>query len=88
MEEERMGRETVLRIRIEWALGEAISGGGGGERERRENGFAQDFRTAGAKIRRKMWLQNMKMKLIVVGIVIALILLIILSVCRGFNCGK
>lgn len=49
---------------------------------------AQDFRTAGTQIRRRMWLQNMKIKLIVLGIVIALILIIILSVCHGFNCGK
>ncbi|GMN60264.1 hypothetical protein TIFTF001_029349 [Ficus carica] len=49
---------------------------------------AQDFRTAGTKIRRKMWLQNMKIKLIVLGILIALILIIVLSVCHGFNCGK
>ncbi|OIV96022.1 hypothetical protein TanjilG_27126 [Lupinus angustifolius] len=49
---------------------------------------AQDFRTSGTNIRRKMWLQNMKIKLIVLGILIALILIIILSVCRGFNCGK
>ncbi|KAK4491516.1 hypothetical protein RD792_002267 [Penstemon davidsonii] len=49
---------------------------------------AQDFRTTGTKIRRKMWLQNMKVKLIVLAIVIALILIIVLSVCKGFNCGK
>ncbi|KAK9093604.1 hypothetical protein Syun_028515 [Stephania yunnanensis] len=49
---------------------------------------AQDFRSAGTKIRRKMWLQNMKIKLIVLGILIALILIIVLSVCHGFNCGK
>ncbi|MBA0774878.1 hypothetical protein Gotri_010057 [Gossypium trilobum] len=48
---------------------------------------AQDFRNTGTKIRRKMWLQNMKIKLIVLGIFIALILIIVLSVCRGFNCG-
>uniref|UniRef100_A0A0A0M197 V-SNARE coiled-coil homology domain-containing protein n=1 Tax=Cucumis sativus TaxID=3659 RepID=A0A0A0M197_CUCSA len=48
---------------------------------------AQDFKTSGTKIRRKMWLQNMKIKLIVLGILIALILIIVLSVCRGFNCG-
>ncbi|KAK9022743.1 hypothetical protein V6N11_002986 [Hibiscus sabdariffa] len=29
---------------------------------------AQDFRSTGTKIRRKMWLQNMKIKLIVLGI--------------------
>ncbi|KAB2601660.1 vesicle-associated membrane protein 721-like [Pyrus ussuriensis x Pyrus communis] len=49
---------------------------------------AQDFRTVGTKMRRKMWLQNMKVKLIVLGILIALILIIIMSVCHGFNCGK
>ncbi|MBA0663603.1 hypothetical protein Goklo_003708, partial [Gossypium klotzschianum] len=47
---------------------------------------AQDFRSTGTKIRRKMWLQNMKIKLIVLGILIALILIIVLSVCHGFNC--
>ncbi|KAF8644852.1 hypothetical protein HU200_066308 [Digitaria exilis] len=45
-------------------------------------------RQQGTKVRRKMWLQNMKIKLIVLGIIIALILIIILSVCHGFNCGK
>ncbi|XP_047309057.1 vesicle-associated membrane protein 721-like [Impatiens glandulifera] len=49
---------------------------------------AQDFKNTGTKVRRKMWLQNMKIKLIVLGILIALILIIILSVCHGFNCGK
>ncbi|CAH9076256.1 unnamed protein product [Cuscuta epithymum] len=49
---------------------------------------AQDFRNTGTKIRRKMWLQNMKVKLIVLGIIIALILIIVLSVCHGFNCAK
>ncbi|KOM37941.1 hypothetical protein LR48_Vigan03g132300 [Vigna angularis] len=49
---------------------------------------AQDFRQQGTKIRRKMWFQNMKIKLIVLGILIALILIIVLSVCGGFHCGK
>ncbi|KAH0886669.1 hypothetical protein HID58_062765 [Brassica napus] len=47
---------------------------------------AQDFRTQGTKIRRKMWWENMKIKLIVAGIIIALILIIIISVCPGFKC--
>ncbi|PKA49362.1 Putative vesicle-associated membrane protein 726 [Apostasia shenzhenica] len=47
---------------------------------------AQDFRQQGTRVRRKMWLQNMKVKLIVLGIIIALILIIILSVCHGFKC--
>ncbi|CAL5392070.1 unnamed protein product [Camellia sinensis] len=46
---------------------------------------AQDFRQQGTKIRRKMWFQNMKIKLVVLGIIIALILIIILSVCGGFK---
>ncbi|CAL5395085.1 unnamed protein product [Camellia sinensis] len=49
-------------------------------------GEAQDFRQQGTKIRRKMWFQNMKIKLVVLGIIIALILIIILSVCGGFKC--
>lgn len=49
---------------------------------------AQDFRNTGTQLRRKMWLQNMKIKLIVLGIIIALILIIVLSVCKGFNCGN
>ncbi|XP_006664247.1 vesicle-associated membrane protein 722-like [Oryza brachyantha] len=47
---------------------------------------AADFRQQGTRVRRKMWYQNMKIKLIVLGIIIALILIIILSVCRGFKC--
>jgi vesicle-associated membrane protein 72 len=39
-------------------------------------------------MKRKKWFQNMKIKLIVLAIIIALILIIILSVCGGFNCGK
>nr|AFK36461.1 unknown [Lotus japonicus] len=46
---------------------------------------AQDFRTSGTSIRRKMRLQNMKIKLIVLGILIALILIIVLSATRGFQ---
>lgn len=49
---------------------------------------AQGFRNQSTQVRRKMWLQNMKIKLIVLGIIIALILIIILSVCHGFKCGK
>ncbi|PWA83091.1 hypothetical protein CTI12_AA171440 [Artemisia annua] len=49
---------------------------------------AQEFRRGGTQMRRKMWLQNMKIKLIVLGIIIALILIIVLSACGGFNCGK
>ncbi|XP_049363900.1 putative vesicle-associated membrane protein 726 [Solanum verrucosum] len=47
---------------------------------------AQDFRQQGTKIRRKMWYENMKIKLVVFAIILVLILIIILSVCPGFKC--
>eukprot|EP00262_Sarcandra_glabra_P005206 TRINITY_DN16555_c2_g2_i1.p1 TRINITY_DN16555_c2_g2~~TRINITY_DN16555_c2_g2_i1.p1 ORF type:complete len:220 (-),score=32.01 TRINITY_DN16555_c2_g2_i1:191-850(-) len=56
------------------------------DRTEQLRGQAQDFRQQGTSIRRKMWLQNMKIKLIVLAILIALILIIVLSICRGFNC--
>ncbi|KAI9115925.1 hypothetical protein K1719_012855 [Acacia pycnantha] len=49
---------------------------------------AQDFRQQGTKFRRKMWFQNMKIKLIVLAIIVLLILGVIFSVCGGFKCGK
>ncbi|XP_076940016.1 vesicle-associated membrane protein 722-like isoform X1 [Bidens hawaiensis] len=49
---------------------------------------AQGFRENGEQLRRKMWWQNMKIKLIVLVIIFALILIIVLSVCGGFNCGN
>ncbi|KAG6482369.1 hypothetical protein ZIOFF_059000 [Zingiber officinale] len=47
---------------------------------------AQDFRQQGTKLKRKMWVDNMKIKLAVFGIIGLLILLIILSICPGFRC--
>ncbi|XP_057484072.1 vesicle-associated membrane protein 722-like [Actinidia eriantha] len=47
---------------------------------------AQDFRTQGTQIRRKMWFQNMKIKLIVLGILFAIIMIIVLSICGGGKC--
>ncbi|KAK7355362.1 hypothetical protein VNO80_14617 [Phaseolus coccineus] len=47
---------------------------------------AQDFRTQGTKVKRKMWVQNMKIKLIVFGIVVALFLIMFMSICRGISC--
>ncbi|CAN6803928.1 unnamed protein product [Brassica oleracea] len=47
---------------------------------------ADVYRRQGDQIKRKMWFQNMKIKLIFLAIIIALILIIILSVCGGFNC--
>lgn len=49
---------------------------------------AQDFRQHGTQIRRKMWWQNMKIKLIVLAILIVLILIIVLSICGGFKCWR
>ncbi|KFK31079.1 hypothetical protein AALP_AA6G065700 [Arabis alpina] len=48
---------------------------------------AQDFRIRATQMRIKMWFQNMKIKLIVLAIIIALILIIVLSVCGGFKCN-
>ncbi|OMO53657.1 Synaptobrevin [Corchorus capsularis] len=47
---------------------------------------AQEYKRKGDQIRRKMWYQNMKIKLVVFGILLLLILIIWLSVCHGFDC--
>ncbi|KAL5541848.1 hypothetical protein UlMin_009558 [Ulmus minor] len=47
---------------------------------------AQQFKNKGQQIRRKMWYQNMKIKLVVFGILLLLILIIWLSICHGFDC--
>ncbi|KAI3511527.1 hypothetical protein L2E82_29093 [Cichorium intybus] len=47
---------------------------------------ANDFKKQGTKMKRKMWIQNMKIKLIVVGIVILLILVVIMSICNQLRC--
>ncbi|XP_042490436.1 putative vesicle-associated membrane protein 726 [Macadamia integrifolia] len=47
---------------------------------------AQTYDKVAKKISWKMWIQNMKIKLIVLVIIIALILIIVLSVCHGFKC--
>ncbi|XP_020254830.1 vesicle-associated membrane protein 724-like [Asparagus officinalis] len=49
---------------------------------------AQDFRKQGTKVRRKMWLKNMKIKLVVLAVIFLLVLIIWLSVCQGFSCAK
>ncbi|KAF8108797.1 hypothetical protein N665_0104s0112 [Sinapis alba] len=49
---------------------------------------AKGYKTNADQVKRKMWFQNMKIKLIFLAIIIALILIIILSVCGGFNCGN
>ncbi|KAJ1288753.1 hypothetical protein BS78_02G112200 [Paspalum vaginatum] len=49
---------------------------------------AQEFKKQGVKIRRKTWLQNMKIKLVVLGILLLIVIIIWVSVCQGFNCTK
>ncbi|PKU66124.1 vesicle-associated membrane protein 724 [Dendrobium catenatum] len=49
---------------------------------------AQDFRKQGTKIRKKMWFHNMKIKLLILGILLLLVLIIWVSICQGFNCTK
>ncbi|KAM6545187.1 hypothetical protein CsatB_025923 [Cannabis sativa] len=47
---------------------------------------AQQYKSKGTQIRRKMWYQNMKIKLVVLGVLLLLVLVIWLSICHGFNC--
>ncbi|KAK9068724.1 hypothetical protein SSX86_012839 [Deinandra increscens subsp. villosa] len=47
---------------------------------------ASDFKKQGTKMKRKMWIQNMKIKLIIAGIVLVLILVVILSICNNIRC--
>ncbi|XP_062175325.1 vesicle-associated membrane protein 724 [Alnus glutinosa] len=47
---------------------------------------AQRYKVMGTQIKRKMWYQNMKIKLVVLGILLLLVLIIWLSICQGFDC--
>jgi vesicle-associated membrane protein 72 len=47
---------------------------------------ADNFQRQGKQLRRKMWFQNFKVKLIVLAIIIVIILIIYLSICHGFVC--
>ncbi|KAI8011533.1 Vesicle-associated membrane protein 724 [Camellia lanceoleosa] len=47
---------------------------------------AEGFKKVSDQIKRKMWYQNMKTKLIVVVILLVLALIIWLSICHGFKC--
>ncbi|KAF5742509.1 Vesicle-associated membrane protein [Tripterygium wilfordii] len=47
---------------------------------------ADSFQRQGRQLRRKMWLQNLQMKLMVVGGIIGLIVIVWLIACRGFKC--
>ncbi|KAJ0973402.1 hypothetical protein J5N97_021361 [Dioscorea zingiberensis] len=47
---------------------------------------ADSFQRQGRQLRRKMWLQNLQFKLMVVGVALVLILIIWLMACKGFKC--
>lgn len=47
---------------------------------------ADSFHRHGRELRRKMWLQNLRFKLMVGGGIAALILILWLMICRGFKC--
>ncbi|KAK9122807.1 hypothetical protein Sjap_012409 [Stephania japonica] len=47
---------------------------------------ADSFQRHGRQLRRKMWLQNLKLKLMVGGAILALIIILWLMICRGFKC--
>ncbi|XP_065870475.1 vesicle-associated membrane protein 727 [Euphorbia lathyris] len=47
---------------------------------------ADSFQRQGRQLRRKMWLQNLQMKLMVGGAILILIVIIWLLVCGGFQC--
>ncbi|KAL7228413.1 hypothetical protein ACSBR2_007183 [Camellia fascicularis] len=47
---------------------------------------ADSFQRQGRQLRRKMWLKNLQMKLMVGGTVVALIVILWLIACRGFRC--
>lgn len=50
---------------------------------------ANGYRDNGRAIKRKMWYQNMKIKLTIIGVLILILVLIIWSAaCGGFNCSK
>ncbi|XP_078439740.1 vesicle-associated membrane protein 724-like isoform X2 [Wolffia australiana] len=49
---------------------------------------AQDFKKTGGQVRRKIWIQTMKLKLCVLVFLLLLVLMVWVAVCQGFNCTK
>nr|CAD1817904.1 unnamed protein product [Ananas comosus var. bracteatus] len=49
---------------------------------------ADSFQRQGRQLRRKMWLQNLRFKLMVGGGVFAFVLIVWLMACKGFNCSN
>ncbi|XP_026456746.1 vesicle-associated membrane protein 724-like [Papaver somniferum] len=50
------------------------------------NSNAQEYKKKGTQLRRKLWYQNMKIKLVVLAVLLILVLIIWLSICKGFDC--
>ena len=47
---------------------------------------ADSFQRQGRQLRRKMWLQNLQMKLIIGGAIFVSIMVVWLFICGGFKC--
>ncbi|KAK0593193.1 hypothetical protein LWI29_032642 [Acer saccharum] len=47
---------------------------------------ADSFQRQGRQLRRKMWLQSFKVKVIVGGTILSLFIIAWLAVCHGFKC--
>lgn len=51
--------------------------------------LAVEYKETAREVRRKMWYQNMKIKLGILGILLLILALIIwTSICHGFNCSN
>ncbi|KAI3980077.1 hypothetical protein MKX01_042731 [Papaver californicum] len=50
------------------------------------NSNAQEYKKKGTQLRRKLWYQNMKIKLVVLAVLLIVVLIIWLSICKGFDC--
>eukprot|EP00850_Spirogloea_muscicola_P012899 SM000085S23249 [mRNA] locus=s85:183998:185686:- [translate_table: standard] len=48
---------------------------------------ADNFQRQGRQLRSKMWWQNMKIKLVILAILVAIGIIIWVSVCHGFSCN-
>ena len=47
---------------------------------------ADAFRKKGRELRRKMWYQNLKFKLIIAAVVAVIVLILFFSICNGISC--
>ncbi|CAN0900605.1 Vesicle-associated membrane protein 727 [Linum grandiflorum] len=49
---------------------------------------ADSFQRQGRQLRRKMWLQNLQMKLMILGTILVVIILLVLLFCGGLKCSN